>query len=99
MQHAKSLLDANNIPGFYEEAMKTLYEYTSTKLRLSNAEFTKENIRKLMIEKKIEENTIQQFVQIIENCEMARFGGYASGGESGLYNESIRLIENMEDKL
>jgi hypothetical protein len=99
MQHAKSLLDANNIPGFYEEAMKTLYEYTSTKLRLSNAEFTKENIRKFMIEKKIEENTIQQFVQIIENCEMARFGGYASGGETGLYIESIRLIENMEDKL
>jgi len=99
MQHAKTLLEGNNIPGFYEEAMKTLYEYTATKLRLTNAEFTKENIRKIMIEKKIDENTIQQFVQIIENCEMTRFGGYASGGEANLYNESIRLIENMEDKL
>jgi len=99
MQHAKSLLDGNDIPGFYEEAMKTLYEYTATKLRLSNAEFTKENIRKTMVEKRIDETTIQQFVQIIEKCEMARFGGYADGGESNLYNESIRLIENMEDKL
>lgn len=99
MRHAQTLLEGNNIPGFYEEAMKTLYEYTSTKLRLSNAEFTKENIRKNMIEKKIDENTIRQFVQIIEKCEMARFGGYASGGEAELYNESIRLIENMEDKL
>jgi hypothetical protein len=30
---------------------------------------------------------------------MARFGGYASGNENSIYDESIRLIENMEDKL
>jgi hypothetical protein len=99
MQHAKSLLDAKDIPGFYEEAMKTLYEYTGVKLKLSNSEFTKENIRKRMEQKKIDASTIQQFVQVIENCEMARFGGFASGNENSIYDESIRLIENMEDKL
>ena len=99
MRNAKQHLDAKNIRAFYEEAMKTLYEYTGIKLGLPNSEFTKENIRNKMIEKNIDENTINQFVQIIENCEMARFGGYAAGNENNIYEESIRLIEKMEGKL
>lgn len=99
MRNAKQHLDAKNISAFYEEAIKTLYEYTGIKLGIPNSEFTKENIRNKMIEKSIDENTISQFVQIIENCEMARFGAYTSGNENNIYEESIRLIEKMEGKL
>ena len=40
MQHAKSLLEARDMAGFYDEAMRTLYEYCGVKLGLPNSEFT-----------------------------------------------------------
>lgn len=99
MRIAKNLLDKKDVPGFYAEAIKTLYEYTGLKLGLKTSEFTKENIRKKMELKKVDENSIRQFVSIIENCEMGKFGAYSLGNENTIYEECIRLIESLEDRL
>jgi hypothetical protein len=99
MQIAKKLLDEKNIKGFYDEAMRTLYEYTGLKLGLPVSDFTKENIRKIMEQKNVNTETINQFVQIIESCEMAHFGATSAGNENEIYNKSIQLIETLEEKM
>lgn len=99
MQTAKNLLDNKNLAAFNDEAIKTLYTYTGLKLGLPTSDFNKENIRKKMEAKNVDSNTINQFVHIIELCEMAKFGAAQTGQEMVIYEESIRLIESLEEKL
>lgn len=99
MQTAKNLLDTNNLSAFNDEAIKTLYTYTGLKLGLPTSDFNKDNIRKKMEAKNVDATMINQFVHIIELCEMSKFGATQTGQEKVIYEESIRLIESLEEKL
>jgi len=43
------------------------------KLKIETTEMSKPNIKKLLVEKKVQEQAAQEFIESIENCERARY--------------------------
>ena len=65
---------------------------------LSRAQFNKDEILDLLSTHKVEERLINEFNQIIEVCEMARFTSInSSEDEQALELKTIRLIEELEN--
>jgi len=58
---------------FYEALERALHNYLKAKLKIETTEMSKPNIKKLLVEKKVQEQAAQEFIESIENCERARY--------------------------
>lgn len=58
---------------FYIALEKALHNYLKAKLLIETSDFSKEKITNLLKEKQVEESTVNNFISIIENCELARY--------------------------
>ena len=63
----------HNQTAFYEALERALHNYLKAKLKIETSEMSKPNIKKLLIEKKVQEQAAQEFIESIENCERARY--------------------------
>lgn len=63
----------HNQTAFYEALERALHNYLKAKLKIETTEMSKPNIKKLLIEKKVQEQAAQEFIESIENCERARY--------------------------
>ena len=69
---------------FYEALERALHNYLKAKLRIETFEFSKEKIKTLLLEKKLQEENVSDFIDVLENCEKAR---YAPGSEVDMNND------------
>ncbi|MGA0966634.1 MAG: BatD family protein [Flavobacteriaceae bacterium] len=63
----------HNQTAFYEALERALHNYLKAKLKIETTEMSKPNIKKLLVEKKVQEQVAQEFIESIENCERARY--------------------------
>ena len=71
---------------FYEALERALHNYLKAKLKIETTELSKSKIQKLLNDKGIEKQISLEYVEVIENCERAR---YAQGS-------SINIKEDLE---
>lgn len=92
-------LNADEQRAFYDEINKALWEYVSDKLVINRAELSKENIRSKLLENKVENSVIDNFIDILNHCEMAIFAGVGHDEETmkGIYNKSKSVITTIEN--
>ena len=97
---AKSYMEQNLRSPFYEEVHKALLGYISDKLAIQFADMQRDTIKETMEAKKVSEANIAAFLQVLEDCEMAR---YSFGGEQGeisqVYGKAMEIISALEDEL
>ena len=96
MAVAKQHLDNNNIAGFYDETLIGLNKYVNEKLQIETAKMTKESISETLTNKGVGENTIQSFITVLEQCEMAKYAPLSSQNNQEIYEKSIDVIEEIE---
>lgn len=85
---------------FYEEILKALWGYLSDKLGIGVAELSRDKAREKLTEKQVPESLIEQFIELIDDSEFARYapsGGVEKMDE--LYNHSIAVISQLQQKL
>ncbi|MFQ3182658.1 MAG: hypothetical protein ACJA17_000184 [Polaribacter sp.] len=58
---------------FYEALERALHNYLKAKLGIETAEISKERITELLESKKVETNTIQQFIEVLQSSDFARY--------------------------
>ncbi|GGD15883.1 hypothetical protein GCM10011368_17320 [Hyunsoonleella pacifica] len=58
---------------FYEALEKALHNYLKSKLRIETSELSKDRIQRLLLERNVETDVINDFIAIFENCELARY--------------------------
>ncbi|WP_425076240.1 BatD family protein [Psychroserpens sp. S379A] len=58
---------------FYIALEKALHNYLKAKLHIETSEFSKEKIQTLLGERSVNADAIQEFVSILEHCELARY--------------------------
>jgi hypothetical protein len=63
----------HNQTAFYEALERALHNYLKAKLKIETTEMSKPNIKKLLVEKKVQGQAAQEFIESIENCERARY--------------------------
>ncbi|MCF8336062.1 MAG: BatD family protein [Bacteroidales bacterium] len=85
---------------FYEETLKALWGYLSDKLGIAVAELSRDKAKEKLSAKQVPENLTEQFIELIDNCEFARYAP-SGGGEKmdELYNYSISVISRLQQKL
>lgn len=97
---ASKYLKEDDKDKFYEETLKALWGYMSDKLGIPVAELSRENIQDTLRKKQIPEHDTTQFLELLDNCEFAR---YAPSGEAEkrdeLYNNAIAIISRLQQKL
>ena len=97
---AEKHLKANNKEFVYIEIFNALYGYISDKLNIPSADLNKEHIAETLKNRAVSENTIQQLITTLNNCEYARYApGSVSGDLNYIYNSTVELITKIEDEI
>jgi hypothetical protein len=97
---AETHLKAGNKAAFYEEILKALWGYTGDKLNIPVAELTKDNIEVELAAHKVGQETINEFMQILNTYEFARFAPSESMGTmDDSFEKAIELIGKLEEEV
>ncbi|MDD5185224.1 MAG: BatD family protein [Paludibacter sp.] len=95
---AQKLLNAGDKDKFYEEVLKATWTYLSDKLSIPIASLTKERVELELASRGVDPAVVQQFTQILNTCEFARYAPNSGQQEMGnLYDETIDTISELEN--
>jgi hypothetical protein len=84
---------------FYIALEKALHNFLKAKLHIETSEMSKDKIAEILSERNAESTTIHEFIQLTENCELAR---YAPATESAIqqdYEKAVSLISALEKQI
>ncbi|WP_297791823.1 BatD family protein [uncultured Eudoraea sp.] len=84
---------------FYIALEKALHNYLKAKLKIETSEFSKDKIESLLTEKQIEETVIHGFIDLLKNCEMARYSPFSDVQMQQDYDKASETISGMDKKL
>lgn len=62
-----------NKEAFYIALEKALHNYLKAKLHIETSDFSKDKIETLLKEKQVDDAVVKDFIEIIENCDLARY--------------------------
>ncbi len=86
--------------GFYEEVLKAVWGYLSDKMLLSLSDLTRDTAARALGERGISKDLIERLIRVIDQCEYARYAPEgASGGMDKVYEETVAIISELEQKL
>lgn len=99
LKTAKSYLESNQDTLFYNEIAKALWGYVADKFSIDQVDLTTDKIKAKLIAKQIDEQKIDSLIQVLQQCEFARFAPSAdSNGKQKLYDQATEVIQNFEQK-
>jgi hypothetical protein len=84
---------------FYIALEKALHNYLKAKLKIETSEFSKDKIASLLSKKGIDETTKHAFVDLLKNCEMARYSPFSDVQMQQDYNKAGETISSIDKKL
>lgn len=88
-----------NKEAFYEALERGLHNYLKAKLHIETSELSKEKVQELLSEKQVAPDTLQDFVQLLTNCEMARYAPYTQTDIDNDYQQAAAIIALLDKQL
>ena len=88
-----------NKEDFYIALEKALHNYLKAKLKIETSEFSKEKIANLLSERQINESTIEGFIGLLQNCEMARYSPFSEVQMQQDYKKASEVISAIDKRL
>ncbi len=100
LKAASGYMKTNQNEAFHEAILKAFWGYLSDKLGIPVAKLNRENAVANLKERGVHENLINDLVEIIDQCEFARFAP-AGGSEarSELYNKAASTMSRIEKQI
>jgi hypothetical protein len=100
LKSAHKYLKENKQEAFYDEILKAVWGYLSDKLNIPVSALTKDNVEANLIQYGASETLIQDFRNILDTSEFARFApSQGSGAMDELYNSTVQAIDLMENTI
>lgn len=100
LRQAQNYLNEKLHSPFYEELHKALLGYISDKLAIPFADMQRDTIKQTLEEKTVSPENIEGFMQLLDDCEMARYSRAGGQGEmESQYNKAMEVISNLENSL
>jgi len=91
--------EAQNQARFYEALERALHNYLKAKLKIETTEISKSKIKKLLLEKQVDQRTALDFIILIENCERARYAPESSVIIQDDFEKASGLIVKIDRQL
>lgn len=89
---------ANKEP-FYIALEKAMHNFLKAKLHIETSEMSKDKIKVLLLDKNAKTETIQSFIDLTENCELARYAPLSSGSIEQDYDKAVAIISDLEKQI
>jgi len=88
-----------NKEAFYVALEKALHNYLKAKLKIETSEFSKEKIAALLEEKAVSASAVSGFLDLLKNCEMARYSPFSNVQMQQDYTKASNVITQMDKAL
>lgn len=96
---SKAKKELGNKESFYVALEKALHNYLKAKLKIETSEFSKDKISELLSKKQVDENTIGGFMELLTNCEAARYSPFSDVQMQNDYDKASEVISLMDKQL
>lgn len=84
---------------FYEALERSLHNYLKAKLHLQTSEMSKEHINRLLHEKGVNEESVNAFIELLKNCEAARYAPSSPTAMQQDYEKAARTVSALDKQL
>lgn len=84
---------------FYIALEKALHNYLKAKLHIETSEFSKDKIRELLRNKGVDLDIIEEFVGLLESCELARYSPATEVTMQHDYEKAAAVITKMDKQI
>ena len=84
---------------FYESMERALHNFLRAKLSIETAEMSKAKIKTLLEKKSVSEQSIKEFISILENCELARYTPTTGQLMKNEYHKAVKIISSIDKQI
>lgn len=91
--------ELGNEANFYIALEKALHNYLKAKLKIETSEFSKEKITSLLIGKNVDIAATENFINLLKNCELARYSPFTDVQMQQDYNKASEVISQIDKQL
>jgi len=89
----------NNKEPFYVALEKAMHNFLKAKLHIETSEMSKSNIQELLISRNASPETVIDFINLTENCELARFALSSSAAIQQDFDKAVLIISDLEKQI
>src|SRR5699024_8066393 len=84
---------------YYDALERALHNYLRAKLNLQTAEMNKERIEELLVQRQVSQETSHAFIDLLKNCEFARYTPSSDSGMQQDYNQAAKISSEVDKQL
>ena len=100
LKEAASFMKNNKAEEFYESVLKAFWGYLSDKLGIPVADLNRGNASASLLSRQVQQEVVDEFIQIIDDCEFARYAPSAfSGTIKDVYDRAAAIMGKLEKQI
>ncbi len=100
LKTANRLMQQNKQSQFYDEVLRALWGYVGDKLNIPVTELSHDNIAERLAEQQVSRETIDKFIQALDECEYERYApGDPAGNMNKTFDYAMTAIEKIEEAM
>ena len=84
---------------FYDAMHRALHNYLKAKINIETSEFSKEKITNLLTQRSVDTSTIESFIKLLTNCEIARFTPGSNAAMKDDYDKAVEVIAKLDKQI
>mgnify|MGYP003334333909 FL=1 len=91
-------IDMNNKDSFYGSLESALFNFIKSKYLIERKDFSKDRLKIILEKDKISDNIIEDLIDIINSCELARYTPTTPEGMDQDYEKAVKVISNFDKR-
>ena len=91
-------IDMNNKDSFYASLENALFNFIKSKYLIEREDFSKDRLKSILEKDKISDNIIEDLIDIINSCELARYAPTTPEGMDQDYEKAVKVISNFDKR-
>ena len=95
LENAK--IDISNKESFYSSLDQALFNFFKSKYMIGKEDFSKDKIKSILIKENISEKVINDVIELIESCEIARYTPASTDDMDEDYEKAVQILTNFEN--
>lgn len=96
LKTAETFMKSGDSEKFYEEMLRALWGYLSDKLSMPVSQLSRDNISMTLASKGYSEESADELVSVLDDCEMARYTPDSSSRMDSVYERGVNVINKLE---
>lgn len=84
---------------FYDAMERAMHNFLKAKLRIETSEMSKENIQELLVSKNAQTETVDEFMNLVNNCEFARYAPSTNVAMQQDYDKAVSVISDLSKQI